>query len=224
MKVIDFGITEYREVLNLQHEFLAKRIRNEIQDTLLVVEHHPVVTLGKHAGPDGYIDQEYFIDRGIEVYASDRGGNNTYHAPGQILLYPVIDLREKRKSIKCYLDFLEESICGSLRELGVSAEIVPGTRGVWASGKKISFFGIAFKKWVSYHGVSINVKNDLEPFLHMHPCGFSDIKVTSVDLESDKVHDMCEVKRILINNFIRDFEEHYCMGIAHSAKSIAHGA
>ena len=209
MDVNDLGTVDYREAVDVQHFFRDQRIEGKIEDTLIVAEHYPVVTLGRTSGEDSIIDAAYFEDLGIEIIPAGRGGKNTYHAPGQVLLYPVIDIgAKKRKDISYYIDFLETTVARSLGRIGVAAERT-GRRGVWSGGRKIAFIGIAVRKWVTFHGASININNGIEAFGHMAPCGETDITVTSAKEILGYEPDMDEFKAILADQFEMDMKEYY---------------
>ena len=209
MHVVDLGLTTYNDALSTQLDLLDKRIKGEIPDTLLVTEHFPVVTLGRTA-EENSIERAYFRKENIPVLMTNRGGKNTFHSPGQIILYPIVDLRGIKKDVSFYIDFLEGTVANSLRILGVPAKRNISRRGVWVEEKKIAFFGVAFKRWVSFHGVSVNVNNDLTPFSRMAPCGESDIKVTSVKKITGRVTDLAESKEIFARQFIKDMEAVSC--------------
>jgi lipoate-protein ligase B len=206
MDVRDLGIAGYEDVLYLQEKLVRGRIEGKIPDTLIIVEHQPVVTLGRVAKKESVIDRSFFDARSIPVIETSRGGKITYHAPGQIVLYPIIDLREKKKDVTFYIDFLEKVAVKSLARFGVPAARDEKRRGVWARGKKIAFIGVAFKRWIAYHGVSVNINNDLEPFLRMHPCGEPDIRVTSAKEILKRELDLAEVKKVVAEQFARELE------------------
>lgn len=207
VEIKDLGTAEYNNVLDLQKELVQKRLADEIPDTLIFVEHPSVVTLGRLAKDDSLIDRGYFERKRIPVVRAGRGGKITWHAPGQLVLYPVLDLNVRKKDISFYIDFLEKTVVEGLRRLGVPAERSEERRGVWARGKKIAFIGIAVKRWITFHGVSININNDIEPFSRMHPCGEKDIEITSAKRILKRELNMSEVKNIFAEQFIRDIEE-----------------
>jgi lipoate-protein ligase B len=214
MDVRDLGTARYEDVLSLQNELVGKRIAGAIPDTLIVVEHFPVVTLGRLSGQESGIDKGFFKRKRIPIIETGRGGKITYHAPGQIVLYPILDLKEKRKDVSFYIDFLEKTVTGSLNQLGVKAERNKDRRGVWAGRKKIAFIGIALKRWITFHGVSVNINNDIEPFAMMHPCGEADIKVTSAEEVLCRKTDIKEAKKIFIKQFTEDMEAEYGVTVA----------
>ena len=205
MHVVDLGVIDYEETLEIQAERLFQRIDDEVPDTLFLLEHEPVVTLGRIAQGSS-IDSAYFERNGIPVVRTGRGGKNTYHAPGQLVVYPIVDLAAKKKDIAAYIDLLERVAANALNELGVPARGNLKRRGVWVKEKKIAFIGIALKKWVTYHGVSVNINNDTEAFSHMDPCGESDISVTSAKEYLGREIDMKEVKEVFAKEFCAGLE------------------
>lgn len=206
--ILDLGIIKYLDALKVQEEFLERRIEGTVPDTLIILEHESVLTLGRLSSEESIIDRSYFDEKGIDVLKTRRGGKITYHAPGQIVLYPVIDLRERRRDVSFYIDFLERTVSRSLFHLGVTID-ENSERGVWAGGRKIAFIGIGVKSWVTYHGVSVNINNSLEAFSKIAPCGEKDIKVTSVKECLDEEVDLRRTKKIFADQFARDFEEEY---------------
>ncbi len=207
--ICDIGLVEYGEALGFQRDLLQKRIKGEVSDTLIVVEHYPVVTLGRMDEGNSVIDRGYFEERCIPIVSAGRGGKITYHGSGQLVLYPILDLREKRRDISFYIDFLEKTVARGLNRVGIPAERVEDRRGVWVDGKKIAFIGIGVKRWVTYHGIAININNDITPFFRIDPCGESDIEVISAKQVLGRDVDMGEVKRIFTDQFIEDLGREY---------------
>ncbi len=209
MDICDLGIVDYEDALCFQTDLWRKRVEKKVPDTLIMVEHEPVVTLGRVADESSMIDRELFEKKGISVVSTGRGGNITYHAPGQLVLYPIVDLAEKKRDITFYIDFLEKTAARALNRFGVPAGRDEKRRGVWAGGRKIAFIGIAVKRWVTFHGVAVNINNDTTPFSGMHPCGESDIRVTSAKEVLGRELDMSEVKRVFAERFVEDFGREY---------------
>jgi lipoyl(octanoyl) transferase len=209
MNIIDLGIIKYEEALKIQEDILRKRIAGEIGDTLIILEHEPVVTLGRLGGADSIIDRSFFIKNGIDVVHAARGGEVTCHMPGQLVLYPVIDLRELKRDVSFYIDFLEKAVLRALVSLGVAANRRPGRRGVWVDGLKIAFTGIAVKRWVTYHGTAVNINNSISSFEKIHPCGEKDIRVTSARKCLGRRMDMEKVKKAFADEFEREFRRTY---------------
>ncbi|MGB2601084.1 MAG: lipoyl(octanoyl) transferase LipB [Candidatus Omnitrophota bacterium] len=211
MDIVDLGIVGYEEALSVQQDLLRKRIAGSVPDTLVMLEHKPVVTLGRIDDGRGIIDRSFFEDNNIPVISTGRGGQITCHMPGQLVIYPIVDLAEKKKDVSFYIDLLEAAASAALEQLGVSTLCNEERRGVWAGGRKIAFIGIAVKRWVTYHGIAININNDLESFMHMHPCGESDIRVTSAREQLGRGLEMAEVKRVFADRLENSLTSEYAM-------------
>lgn len=209
LEVRDLGTMDYREALEVQKDVLEKRIKGKAPDTLILVEHYPVVTLGRLSEKSEIIDKDFFDREGISLVNTGRGGRATYHAPGQLVVYPVIDLAGKKKDISFYIDFLEKTVVNSLARLGVPAERNTEKRGVWVRGRKTAFTGIAVKKWVTYHGVSVNLNNEVDAFARITPCGDAGIKVISAKQVLGRDVDMSEARKVFAEQFARDLEAEY---------------
>jgi lipoate-protein ligase B len=154
------------------------------EDILLLVEHEPVITLGRGTRPESLPVPVHGLEqRGIEVFEVERGGDVTFHGPGQLVGYPVVDLRQHRQDLHWYLRRLEAGLITALGELGVAAETNPGLTGVWTGGRKIASIGIHVKQWVTFHGFALNVTTDLSYFDLIVPCGIRDVVMTSVSRE-----------------------------------------
>jgi len=185
MIVHDLGRRPYAEVLELQRQLCRQRLAGEINDDiLLLVEHDPVITLGRGTRPESLpVSASVLERRGIPVFEVERGGDVTYHGPGQLVGYPVIDLRQHREDLHWYLRRLENALIGALAKLGIVAGANPGLTGVWTSGRKIASIGIHVKQWVTFHGFALNVSTDLSYFDLIVPCGIRDVVMTSVSRE-----------------------------------------
>lgn len=183
--VQDLGRRAYGEVLELQRALCRQRIAGEIdEDILLLVEHDPVVTLGRGTRADSLpLPRPELERRGVEVFEVERGGDVTFHGPGQLVGYPVVDLRRHREDLHWYLRRLEAGLIGGLGRLGVTAGPNPGLTGVWTRGRKIASIGIHVKQWVTFHGFALNVSTDLSYFDLIVPCGIRDVIMTSVAAE-----------------------------------------
>jgi lipoate-protein ligase B len=174
----DWGRRPYEPALAEMRLLRDARRRGEIPDTLLLVEHPPVVTVGVQ-GSDG---EE--LPEGIPVVAVERGGKGTYHGPGQLVGYPIVDLASRGRDVRRFVHDVEEIVVRSLAEVGIRADRVAGRRGVWVDGeRKIASVGIAVEGWVTFHGFALNVDNDLAPFRAFHPCGLPGTVMTSVSQE-----------------------------------------
>jgi lipoyl(octanoyl) transferase len=185
LRVADLGPRPYEEVLELQRRLCRERMAGEQQDDLLLlVEHEPVVTLGRGTRPSSVrLTPGDFAARGVTLVEVERGGDATFHGPGQVVGYPVLDLREHREDLHWYLRQLEGVLIAALAELGVPAERNPGLTGVWTRGRKIASIGIHVKQWVTFHGFALNVTTDLRGFDLIVPCGIDGVVMTSVAAE-----------------------------------------
>ena len=183
--VRDLGRRTYAEVLELQRSLCRRRVLGEIaEDVLLLVEHEPVVTLGRGTrAPSLPLSRAELERRGIGVFEVERGGDVTFHGPGQLVGYPILDLREHQADLHWYLRHLEAALMGALASLGIEAGRNPGLTGVWTRGRKIASIGIHVKQWVTFHGFALNVSTDLDYFDLIVPCGIRDVVMTSVAQE-----------------------------------------
>jgi lipoyl(octanoyl) transferase len=175
------GAMPYGDASRLQHALATARQRNEIPDVLLLLEHPPVVTIGRGGADGGLLaSREELLARGIEVHESPRGGKVTYHGPGQLVGYLVLDLSRHGRDLNAYLRRLERALIDSLRDFGITAFRRPGLTGVWTERGKIAAIGIAVRHWITSHGFALNVSCDLTPFDLIDPCGLGDMSVTSM--------------------------------------------
>jgi lipoyl(octanoyl) transferase len=183
--VVDLGRRAYGEALELQRDLCRRRVTGELtEDLLLLVEHPPVVTLGRSAKASSLpIPTRLLEARGIEVFEVERGGDVTLHAPGQLVGYPILDLNGYRPDLHWYLRQIEEVLIRGLADLDVPAERNPGKTGVWTAGRKIASIGIHVKQWVTLHGFALNVTTDLSLFDLIVPCGIHGVTMTSVARE-----------------------------------------
>ena len=183
--VVDLGRRAYGEVLELQRELCRRRVAGETeQDLLLLVEHEPVVTLGRGTRASSLpLPRAALEARGLEVFEVERGGDVTLHGPGQLVGYPILDLSGWRRDLHWYLRQLEAALIQGLATLGIPAERNPGKTGVWTGGRKIASIGIHVKQWVTLHGFALNVATDLSLFDLIVPCGIPGVTMTSVARE-----------------------------------------
>ena len=181
----ELGRRAYAEVLELQRNLCRQRIAGEISDDLLLlVEHEPVITLGRGTRPGSLpLAPAELERRRIPVFEVERGGDVTFHGPGQLVGYPIVDLRQHREDLHWYLRRLEAALICALGRLGVDAGLNPGLTGVWTEGRKIASIGIHVKQWVTFHGFALNVNTDLSYFDLIVPCGIRDVTMTSVSRE-----------------------------------------
>ena len=207
----DLGLTDYRDVLALQHKLTEARQRKDIADILLLTEHNPVVTIGRFMKSDELetemtVTQEKILELGISVIPCDRGGRLTYHGPGQLVAYPIIHLQENRLSVKQYVWMLEESIIETLSQFGIHGKRLGGLTGVWVGENKVAALGLHVSDGVSRHGLALNVDIDLHPFGLIIPCGITKMGVTSVaDIVAGIKVSMTAVKNAFIESITRVF-------------------
>jgi len=185
LAVRDLGRQPYAPVWELQRQLARQRLAGELdQDVLLLVEHEPVVTLGRGTRPGSLpLPAGDLVRRGIEVHEVERGGDVTYHGPGQLVGYPIFDLRQHREDLHWYLRTLEVGLVRALDTVGIPAGAVPGLTGVWTRDRKIASIGVHVKQWVTYHGFALNVNTELSYFDLIVPCGIPGVIMTSVALE-----------------------------------------
>jgi len=185
LRVEDLGLRGYGETLEIQRELRRRRIAGELaDDVLLLVEHPPVVTLGRGTQASSLPLAPALLERrGIGVFEVERGGDVTLHAPGQLVGYPILDLRQHREDLHWYLRRLEDALIQALGSLGIEADRNPGRTGVWTAGRKIASIGIHVKQWVTLHGFALNVTTDLDLFDLIVPCGIPQVVMTSVAAE-----------------------------------------
>lgn len=180
-RIIKTGLLDYQTAWDWQRELHQQRVAGEIPDTLILTEHPHTYTIGKSGGENNLVaDERLLKQNGITVYRIDRGGDITYHGPGQIVGYPILDLHNYYLDVHRFLRDLEEVIIRTLAEYDIRAGRVDGLTGVWVAGAKIAAIGVKVSRWVTMHGFAFNVNTDLKYFSNIVPCGISDKPVTSV--------------------------------------------
>ena len=201
--ILDLGKSDYNDAWELQKKLQSQRISGQIDDQLLLVEHFPVYTLGKNTPREHLLTKE---SDNISIIQTDRGGDITFHGPGQLVGYPILDLNQYKRSITWYMRELEQLIIDVLKEYDISAERKKGLTGTWVKDKKIAALGVRISKWVTMHGFSLNINPDLKYYQGIIPCGITDYGVTSMsDLLGDDVPGMSEIKETLVQHFIAKF-------------------
>ncbi len=211
--VEDWGLIPYKEAWDRQRALVQEALTNLTawQDRLILCEHPPVITLGRNAHPEHILFPETLLrERGIEIYAIERGGDVTYHGPGQIVGYPILWLERFRCDIGWYMRSLEEVILRTLADWGLSAHRIPGLTGVWLSPppRKIAALGVKLSRWVSMHGFAFNINTDLSGFSWIVPCGIRDKAVTSLAQELGHTVPLQPVKERLVYHFSQVFQAH----------------
>ncbi len=211
--VIDEGTKDYGEMLLRQKDLFSSMVMLKkdkkplSKEYLLLVEHNPVITLGKHAKEYNLLlSEEEAANRGVGMYHIERGGDVTFHGPGQLVVYPILDLEYHHLGVKDYVNLLEEAVILTLGEFNIKGERVEGANGVWIDKgsrkeRKICALGIKCSRFVTMHGLALNVNTDLTGFQMINPCGFVDKGVTSLAQELGKEIDMDDIKKIITLKF-----------------------
>ncbi|HUT84209.1 MAG TPA: lipoyl(octanoyl) transferase LipB [Thermodesulfobacteriota bacterium] len=204
---LDLGIVEYERAFELQKSCVEARSQEKIQDILLLLEHLPVFTLSRSTEPDHIlVPISNLVERGISVSKTNRGGDVTYHGPGQLVGYVIMDLRKRGKDLHRYVRDLEQIIIDTLADWGISANRIPEHPGVWVHNEKIAAIGIAVnRQWITMHGFSLNIDPCLEHFSLIVPCGIRDRGVTSMKRILGEDVDPQKLQQDIINNFQRVF-------------------
>jgi len=200
--VVDLGRTEYKQCWDLQRSVVERRREGSIGDTLLLTEHASVFTIGT-SGNDGHLlasDAELEA-RGIPVYHNDRGGDITYHGPGQLVGYPILDLHNFTLDLHRYLRDCEEAVIRTIGRYGLRGGRIPEYTGVWVEGEKICAIGIKSSRWITMHGFALNVNTDLSLYQRIIPCGIFERGVTSMREQLGRDIDMREVSARLVEEF-----------------------
>jgi lipoate-protein ligase B len=185
LRTVPLGRMPYGEALELQRTIARDRISGAIsKDVLLLLEHPPVVTLGRSSKEKHLIASPEFLEsRGVELFEVERGGDVTYHGPGQLVGYPIVDLKQHRQDLHWYLRKLEEVLINTLADYGIPGERNTSFTGVWTRGKKIASIGVHARDWVTWHGFALNVTTDLSYFDLIIPCGINGVVMTSIARE-----------------------------------------
>ncbi|MCF7759143.1 MAG: lipoyl(octanoyl) transferase LipB [Cephaloticoccus sp.] len=201
---LDWGRTGYADAAQRQVELVDRRIKAQVGDTLVFTEHDPVFTVGLRREAEKHLvwDQAQLTQEGVAVAKTNRGGDITYHGPGQIVGYPIVSLATRR-DLHAYLRFLEQVVINSVGSLGLAASRREGLTGIWLGQSKVAAIGIAVKRWVAYHGFALNVNANLAHFNGIVPCGISATEgsVTSLQAELGRALDPREVKSVLTREF-----------------------
>jgi lipoate-protein ligase B len=179
--IIDLGLLDYQKAWDLQRQLWERRVKDELPDMVLILEHPHVITLGRRGNRSHLVaSSEVLEEMKIPLFHVERGGDVTYHGPGQIVVYPILDLKEYGYRLIRYIDQLEEVILHVLKDFGINGRRDPLNRGVWVDGDKIASVGVAIKRWVTFHGLSLNYETNLKYFELINPCGLEDRKMTSM--------------------------------------------
>ena len=198
MKITDCGLADYRQILQTQQVLREKRQQNEIPNTVLIVEHPAVITLGARQSANRLlIGREDLSQKNIDVVEVRRGGGTTAHNPGQLVFYPILNLQKTALGINQYIRELEAIGTELLEQLEVHSTRQKGAPGLWIGRRKIASIGVRVSKHITYHGMAINIQNDLSIFDFIVPCGLDNVEMTSVLKETGKRHPMNQIKQNL---------------------------
>jgi lipoyl(octanoyl) transferase len=203
------GMVAYGDALELQKQFVEQRKTGEIPDQLLLLEHPPVITLGVRTRNDRshvVATPETLKEAGVEIFESGRGGDVTYHGPGQLVGYPILDLRPDRCDVHRYVRDLEEVLIRAVAEFGIVSHRLPGLTGTWVGNEKLAAIGVRVARWVTSHGFALNVSTNLAHFGLIIPCGITDKGVTSMDILSRGSIGMTDVEAAVAEAFCAVFD------------------
>jgi len=198
LQIRDCGIADYREILRLQQLLCSQRQQNEIPNTVLIVEHPAVITLGARQSSNRLlVNRKELAQKHIDVVDVRRGGGTTAHNPGQLVFYPILNLQKTGLGINKYIRELEAIGAKLLEQLNVKSTRRKGAPGLWIGERKIASIGVRVSKFITYHGMAINIRNDLSIFDYIVPCGLDNVEMTSVLKETDREFPMSHVKQML---------------------------
>lgn len=219
--VYQLGQVAYREAYRLQTDLLSRRINGDIGDTLLLLEHPPTITVGKSGRVENIlVSPAELAEKGIPLFFVDRGGDVTYHGPGQLVGYPIIDLKNRGKDLHQYVHNLEEAVIRTLDDFGIRGGRDRSHRGVWVKRREIAAIGLRVSKWVTVHGFALNIDADLAPFSLINPCGFSDRGATSMAEVLGREIAMTAVTERLMARFAEVFQVRLETGSDNLARAV----
>ncbi|MEE9215596.1 MAG: lipoyl(octanoyl) transferase LipB [Thermodesulfobacteriota bacterium] len=210
LQVYQLGIVAYSEALEIQLQLLEKRKNDEIPDTLLLLEHPHTITTGKRGNIDNLLLTKKALEKhDIHFEIIGRGGDVTYHGPGQLVGYPIIDLKNYNCDVHLYLRNLEQTIIDTLDEISIVGRRIDGVTGVWVKRSKIASIGIGIKRWVTYHGFALNINTDMSYFDMMIPCGIQNVQMTSIEklLQKNEEIDKKHVDQSIIDSFCKIYNK-----------------
>ncbi len=200
LKIVELeGLQDYVPILHMQHRLVAARHAGSLEsDVALILEHTPVFTIGRNAGREHLkVSEDFLREKEIQVVRVKRGGDITYHGPGQVVAYPILDLRASRLSVPDYVRLLEETMIRTAADFGVKARRDSRNPGIWVGDRKLGSIGIAVRHGITYHGLALNATLSLEPFTWITPCGLTGVAMTSLKAEGARGIDMSAVRKSL---------------------------
>lgn len=197
----------YEPVWHLQRNIVSAKINRALADMLIVVEHQPVYTVGRgKPRANNSFGEDFIRSKGAKIFYVERGGDVTWHGPGQLVFYTIFNLKDQNLGLKEFVCLLEEAIIGTLKEFDLEGGHRQGMRGVWVGDQKIASIGLAVKKWISYHGIALNVSPDMSFFNGITPCGLNDIKMVSMQGLLKNTVSIFQVKKVLLNALAEIFQ------------------
>ena len=199
---LDLPQTEYGQALDLQLAIVDAKTSGRLDpDVVLSVEHPRVFTLGRRGGRENLcVTDSFLTEKGVSVVPTDRGGNITYHGPGQLVVYPIVHLGRRRFKVVDFVSGLEQAMIRTAAHWGIPAGTDPANRGVWLNGDKLGSIGITVRRGVSFHGLALNVNTDMEPFGWINPCGLNQVRMTSFERRLGRLVPMGEVRQVMAEN------------------------
>src|SRR6476646_11246685 len=204
--VVRCGTVPYAEAWEMQRRLAEQRQKEEIGDVLLLLEHPPVYTRGRRSQPEELpMGASWYEAQGVDVLDTDRGGLVTYHGPGQLVAYPIVQLRGYGDDVHEYVRGLERTMTGALGKAGVRAGTIEGLTGVWVGTRKIGSIGLHVSRGVTTHGLAINVNNDLQPFEWIVPCGIEGVSMTSIAREQNRDEGLDAFAETLVKSYAQIF-------------------
>jgi lipoate-protein ligase B len=208
IKIIDCGIKDYQSVLQMQENAFQNLLAGTGKDTVFIVEHPQVLTLGARESANKLLkDSDAIKQSGIEIYQIRRGGGATAHNPGQLVVYPIINLKKHNLGVSDFVHLLENIGIELLKELGMNCQTKKGFPGLWIEDRKIASIGVQIKKWITFHGMAININNDLSIFDFIVPCGLDNVKMTNAQIELGKKIHMETAKSTLKTSLLKHFKD-----------------
>jgi len=204
--ILNLGRTSYQNCWDLQKRYVIDRANRKIPDTLFLTEHEPVITLGRGTDRNNLLAGEKLLkQKGVELFEIERGGDITFHGPGQLVAYPIVDLTARKRDMHKYLRDLENTAIITLGKFGLEASTKEGLTGVWVNDSKVAAIGVGVSRWITYHGLALNVNTDLEYFRLINPCGITEYPVGSMSGIMNRPVDFTEVTTAFIDNFVEYF-------------------
>ena len=212
-EIMDLGLMDYQKALDLQQKYVEQKKAKTLKtDVVLMLEHPAVFTLGKRGGRENLVVSEAFLEeKGVPVVQTGRGGNITFHGPGQLVVYPIMDLEQARMGVADFVHLLEEIMIKMAGDVGVSAQRSAANHGIWVENRKLGSIGLSITRGISFHGLALNANLDLTPFTWVNPCGLAGVSMTSLENELQRKSpeatvSMPTVKSSFIHHFTNAIE------------------